>query len=120
MVPLRRCLSAAATACGLGLALWAGTAAAVVPMVPAGKTIQIADGVYVIPDQRISLVPNVGIIVGGAGGVREHTQRIGRVLRPRPGKRAKVYELVTRGTAEMAQARRRRHGLGGSLGSGAL
>ena len=36
-------------------------------MVPAGKTIQIADGVYVIPDQRISLVPNVGIIVGAAG-----------------------------------------------------
>ena len=67
MVPLRRCLSAAITACGLGLALWAGTAAAVVPMVPAGKTIQIADGVYVIPDQRISLVPNVGIIVGDTG-----------------------------------------------------
>lgn len=40
---------------------------AVVPMVPAGKTVQIADGVYVIPDQRVSLVPNVGIIVGDSG-----------------------------------------------------
>ena len=49
------------------LVLCASTAAAVVPMVPAGKTIQIADGVYVIPDQRISLVPNVGIIVGDTG-----------------------------------------------------
>jgi len=33
-------------------------------MVAAGKTVQIAEGVYVIPDQRVSLVPNVGIIVG--------------------------------------------------------
>jgi len=36
-------------------------------MVPAGKTIKIAENVYVIPDQRVSLVPNVGIIVGDAG-----------------------------------------------------
>lgn len=42
-------------------------ATAVVPLVPAGKTVQIADDVYVIPDQRVPLVPNVGIIVGQAG-----------------------------------------------------
>jgi glyoxylase-like metal-dependent hydrolase (beta-lactamase superfamily II) len=37
------------------------------PMVPAGKTVQIAEQVYVIPDQRVSLVPNIGIVVGDAG-----------------------------------------------------
>lgn len=37
---------------------------ATVPMVPADKTIQIADRVFVIPDQRVPLVPNVGILVG--------------------------------------------------------
>ncbi|MEM7200697.1 MAG: DEAD/DEAH box helicase family protein [Planctomycetota bacterium] len=61
---------------------------------------------YDVPDA------DVGIVVGGSHGVREHTQRVGRLLRPRPGKRALVYELVTRGTAETAQAERRRHGLG--------
>jgi glyoxylase-like metal-dependent hydrolase (beta-lactamase superfamily II) len=37
------------------------------PMVPAGATLQIAPNVYVIPDQRVNLVPNIGIIVGGDG-----------------------------------------------------
>ncbi len=50
-----------------GLALSAGIAAAAAPMVAANKTVQIASQVYVIPDQRVSLVPNVGIIVGAAG-----------------------------------------------------
>lgn len=34
------------------------------PMVVGGTTVEIVDHVYVIPDQRVSLVPNVGIIVG--------------------------------------------------------
>ncbi len=54
---------------------------------------------------------NVGIICGGAQGRREHVQRIGRLLRPAPGKRAVVYELVTRDTVEVGQARRKRHGI---------
>lgn len=53
----------------------------------------------------------VGIVVGGAQGEREHVQRIGRLLRPAPGKRALVYELVTRGTAEVGAMRRKRRGL---------
>jgi glyoxylase-like metal-dependent hydrolase (beta-lactamase superfamily II) len=40
---------------------------AAVPMLPVGKTIQIAERVFVIPDQRVPLVPNVGIIVGDDG-----------------------------------------------------
>lgn len=51
----------------------------------------------------------VGIIVAGAHGQREHVQRIGRLLRPRPGKTAQIYELVSIGTAE---ARAPRHQLG--------
>jgi superfamily II DNA or RNA helicase len=58
-----------------------------------------------VPDAEI------GIVVGGAQGVREHVQRIGRVLRPAPGKRALVYELVTRDTAEVGAIQRKRRGL---------
>jgi len=37
------------------------------PLVPAGKTQKVAPDVYVIPDQRVNLVPNIGIIVGRDG-----------------------------------------------------
>lgn len=55
---------------------------------------------------------DVAIVVGGALGEREHVQRVGRLLRPSAGKRAIVYELVTRATIEVRQATRRRAGLG--------
>ena len=54
---------------------------------------------------------DVAMVVGGALGEREHVQRVGRLLRPGEGKRAVVYELVTRNTMEVGQARRRRQGL---------
>jgi superfamily II DNA or RNA helicase len=54
---------------------------------------------------------DVAVVVGGALGEREHIQRVGRLLRPSEGKRAVVYELVTRNTIEVGQARRRRQGL---------
>jgi superfamily II DNA or RNA helicase len=54
---------------------------------------------------------DVAVIVGGMLGEREHVQRVGRLLRPSEGKRAIVYELVTRNTFEVDQARRRRRGL---------
>ena len=41
---------------------------------------------------------NVAIVVSGSGSVREHVQRLGRILRTRDGKRAMLYELVTAGT----------------------
>jgi len=37
------------------------------PLVAAGHTKQIAEDVYVIPDQRINVIPNIGIIVGRDG-----------------------------------------------------
>jgi superfamily II DNA or RNA helicase len=55
---------------------------------------------------------DVAIIVGGTASQRRHVQRIGRVLRPRPGKRAVVYELVIEDTPEVEYVQRRRGGLG--------
>jgi superfamily II DNA or RNA helicase len=54
---------------------------------------------------------DVAVVVGGALGEREHVQRVGRLLRPSEGKRAVVYELVTRNTIEVGLSRRRRQGL---------
>ncbi|MDQ3034680.1 MAG: DEAD/DEAH box helicase family protein [Myxococcota bacterium] len=54
----------------------------------------------------------VAVIVGASLGEREHVQRVGRVLRPAPGKTALVYELVTDGTSERRQARERARALG--------
>lgn len=54
---------------------------------------------------------DVAVVVGGALGEREHVQRVGRLLRPGNGKRALVYELVTRRTSEVGQSRRRRESL---------
>ncbi len=54
---------------------------------------------------------DVAIVVGGTQGQREHTQRVGRVLRPAEGKKALVYELVVRRTAEVTQWIKRRDGL---------
>ena len=49
----------------------------------------------------------VGIVVAGRLGEREHLQRIGRLLRPGEGKRALVYELVVERSSEARQAQRR-------------
>jgi superfamily II DNA or RNA helicase len=51
---------------------------------------------------------NVGIILSGTGSVREHVQRLGRLLRKHGDKQALLYEIVTRGTAEEFTSERRR------------
>ncbi len=51
---------------------------------------------------------NVGIILSGSGTVREHVQRLGRLLRKVGDKQAHLYEVVTRGTAEEFTSERRR------------
>ena len=54
---------------------------------------------------------NVGIVLSGSGSVREHVQRLGRILRRAEGKRAVLYEVVAEDTAEeFTSTRRRRHG----------
>jgi superfamily II DNA or RNA helicase len=49
----------------------------------------------------------VGIVVAGRMGTREHVQRVGRLLRPGVGKQALVYELVVAQSGEVRQAERR-------------
>ncbi|MEO5347006.1 MAG: DEAD/DEAH box helicase family protein [Magnetococcus sp. YQC-9] len=51
---------------------------------------------------------SVGIIVSGSASIREHVQRLGRLLRPRAGKQAILYELVSQDTAETFTSMRRR------------
>ena len=53
---------------------------------------------------------NVAVILSGSGSVREHVQRLGRILRKSGTKEATLYEVVTRGTVEeFTSSRRRQH-----------
>lgn len=51
---------------------------------------------------------NVAIILAGSASHREYVQRLGRILRPKDGKSALLYELVTSGTGEEHSSRRRK------------
>ena len=51
---------------------------------------------------------NVAVVMSGTGSVREHVQRLGRILRPKGGKRAVLYEIVTANTGETFTSQRRR------------
>ena len=51
---------------------------------------------------------NVGVVLSGSGSVREHVQRLGRILRKQPDKRATLYEIVTESSAEASISERRR------------
>ena len=52
----------------------------------------------------------VAIVLSGTGTVREHVQRLGRILRPGDNKQAILYEIVAADTAEVnTSSRRRRH-----------
>jgi len=51
---------------------------------------------------------NIGILVSGTSSRRQFIQRLGRLLRPTPGKTAILYEIITAGTSEEYQARKRK------------
>ena len=51
---------------------------------------------------------SVAIVISGSGSVREHVQRLGRILRKKGGKSAILYELVSGGTTEDFTSQRRR------------
>ncbi len=51
---------------------------------------------------------SVAVVLSGSGSVREHVQRLGRILRRKEGKRAILYELVTARTGETFTSDRRR------------
>jgi superfamily II DNA or RNA helicase len=50
----------------------------------------------------------VGVVLSGTGSVREHVQRLGRLLRKYEDKQALLYEVVSRGTAEEYTSDKRR------------
>lgn len=53
---------------------------------------------------------NVAVVLSGSSTVREHVQRLGRILRRVEGKHAILYELVAERTGEeYASTRRRQH-----------
>ncbi len=52
---------------------------------------------------------NVGVFISGTSSQRQFLQRLGRLLRPKPGKNeAVLYEIVAAGTSEEYQSRRRK------------
>ena len=50
----------------------------------------------------------VGVVLSGTSTVRDHVQRLGRILRPSEGKQAVLYEVITADTTEVSAAERRR------------
>ena len=62
---------------------------------------QVLDEGIDVPDA------SVAFIISGTGSSREYIQRLGRVLRKRKGKEAKLIELVARDTLESRISTRR-------------
>jgi superfamily II DNA or RNA helicase len=58
---------------------------------------------------------SVAVVLSGTGSSREYIQRLGRILRPRQGKRALLYEVVAENTSEESVSKRRRQGPAGKL-----
>jgi len=49
---------------------------------------------------------NVGVVLSGTSSRRQFIQRLGRLLRPQPGKVARLYYVAVRGTQEEAALRK--------------
>ena len=64
-------------------------------------TSQVLDEGVDVPDA------SVGIILGGTGSKREFIQRLGRLLRKKEGKTAKLIEIISKETVEVNISRRR-------------
>jgi superfamily II DNA or RNA helicase len=64
-------------------------------------TSQVLDEGVDVPDA------SVGIVIGGTGSRREYVQRLGRLLRKKEGKTAKLVEIISKETVEVGISRRR-------------
>ncbi len=69
---------------------------------PAISTSKVLNEGVDVPDA------NVGIVLSGSSSVREHVQRLGRILRRKEGKEASLYELIALKTHEEQMSRNRR------------
>lgn len=65
-------------------------------------TSQVLDEGVDVPDA------SVGIVLGGTGSTREYVQRLGRLLRKKEGKTARLVEIISKETVEVGISRRRR------------
>jgi superfamily II DNA or RNA helicase len=65
-------------------------------------TSRVLDEGVDVPDASIA------VIISGTGSKRQFIQRLGRILRKKPGKQAILFELVSAGTAENYISRRRK------------
>jgi superfamily II DNA or RNA helicase len=65
-------------------------------------TSRVLDEGVDVPDASLA------IIISGSGSNRQFIQRLGRILRKRPGKEAVLFELVSAGTAEVRLSERRK------------
>ncbi|MCW4052545.1 MAG: DEAD/DEAH box helicase family protein [Candidatus Bathyarchaeota archaeon] len=65
-------------------------------------TSRVLDEGIDVPDATL------GVILSGTGSSREFIQRLGRLLRKKEGKKAKLVEIVSRETKEMRISQRRR------------
>jgi superfamily II DNA or RNA helicase len=65
-------------------------------------TSQVLDEGVDVPDA------SVGLVLGGTGSTREYVQRLGRLLRKKEGKTAKLVEIISKETMEVGISRRRR------------
>jgi superfamily II DNA or RNA helicase len=67
-------------------------------------TSRVLDEGIDVPDASIA------VILSGSGSNRQFVQRLGRILRKIPGKKAILLELVSAGTAEVYMSYRRKQG----------
>ena len=51
---------------------------------------------------------DIAVIISGTATVREHVQRLGRILRKKENKTAILYEIITANTGEVFASRKRR------------
>jgi superfamily II DNA or RNA helicase len=72
-------------------------------------TSQVLDEGVDVPDA------SVGLVLGGTGSTREYVQRLGRLLRKKEGKTAKLVEIISKETVEVGISRRRHTKTGEAL-----
>jgi superfamily II DNA or RNA helicase len=69
-------------------------------------TSQVLDEGVDVPDA------SVGLVLGGTGSNREYVQRLGRLLRKKEGKLARLIEIISKETIEVSTSRRRHQKIG--------
>ena len=73
---------------------------------PVVVTSQVLDEGVDVPDA------SVGLILGGTGSNREYVQRLGRLLRKKEDKLARLIEIISKETMEVSTSRRRHQKIG--------